>query len=176
MIKPSRGVLIGAGVFVVIAAVVFGFTFAAAAKTRDEPKPRPALQASVGTTLENVPPLQFCDDIRNLKCDPATKLVKITVKPGQAIVVSLPKTITSQPWVLTVQRYDPKLGKATLETTTHVKPTEATLVLKSTDEVRLAAVEIRLPSDVQDQFGNLVSRAVWGIDTYDGPSSPVPAT
>jgi hypothetical protein len=165
MIKPSRNLLIAGAVFVVAAAVVFAFTFAAVLRKNDEPKPRPALQAAVGTALVKVAPLQYCDNVRALQCDAPIRPTKLSVEPGQAIVISLPDYITDRPWDVTVQRYDTAAGKAVLETRTYVRPTEATLVLKSTDQLLLAAVEIRVPSDVQDSFGNLVSQAVWGIDT-----------
>ncbi|WP_019200799.1 DUF2771 family protein [Tsukamurella sp. 1534] len=165
MIKPSRNILIGGAVFVVAVAVLFAFTFSAALKKRDEPQARPTLQAASGTQLVNVAPFHFCDDIATQRCDAPTRPAKIAVEPGKAIVISLPEYITSKPWDILIQRYDTKLGRATIQTETHVQPKEATLVLKSTEELLLAAVEIRVPSPIQDQFGNLIAQSVWGIDT-----------
>lgn len=165
MIKPSRNVLIAGAVFVVAASVLFTYSILAGVRHRDQPEPRPTLQATVGSTMLNVPPLQYCDDIAKLQCDPAIRPVKLGVEPGQAIVISLPEYITSRPWFLTVQRYDTRTGEAKLETVTHTEPTEGTLVLKSTDELLLSAVEINVPSAVQDQFGNLIAQSLWGIDT-----------
>lgn len=165
MIKPSRNVLLVAAALFVVVAAIAAYTVVATMRTLDEPSPRPALKAAVGTALEKVRPMQYCSNVRELQCDPAARPVKLSVEPGQAIVISLPKYITSRPWDVTVQRYDTVKGEATLETQTHLEPTKGTLILKSTDALLLAAVEIRVPSDVQDQFGNLISQAVWGIDT-----------
>ena len=165
MIKPSRNVLLVVAALFVVVVAIAAYTVVATLRAADEPSPRPALAASVGTTLEDVHPMQFCTDVRALQCDAAATPRKLSVEPGKALVISLPKYITSRPWDVTIQRYDTINGQATLETRTHVEPTKDTLILKSTDALLLAAVEIRVPSDVQDQFGNLISQAVWGIDT-----------
>ncbi|KXO89257.1 DUF2771 family protein [Tsukamurella pseudospumae] len=165
MIKPSRNVLIAGVVFIVAAAVLFAFTISAALDKRAEPKPRPALSAAVGGQYEQVAPMQFCADVRALQCDQPRKPARMSVEPGQALVISLPEYITKLPWFLTVQRYDTKLGKATLETITHLEPERATLVLKSTHDLLLAAVEINVPSAAQDSSGAFIAQAVWGIDT-----------
>ncbi|GAB3132212.1 hypothetical protein GCM10027289_19780 [Tsukamurella serpentis] len=165
MIKPSRNLLIAGAVFAVAVAVLMTFTVLAALDKRKQPAPRPVLSATAGATMLAVPPLQYCQNIARLECDAPAKPTKLGVEPGQAIVISLPDYITSRPWSVTVQRFDTESGKATVETTTHTRPTEDTLVLKSTDKLLLAAVEINVPSMVQDQFGNLVAQALWGIDT-----------
>jgi len=165
MIKPSPKLLLAGAAVVVAVAVLFAFTFVAALKNRDEPKPRPALQATVGKTMLNVAPMQFCANVQASQCDVAQRPVKLPVEFGQAIVISLPDYITERPWFLTVQRYDAKRGQAKLETITHVDPASATLVLKSTEDLWVAAVEINVPSQYQDASGNLIAQAVWGIDT-----------
>ncbi|BDH55836.1 DUF2771 family protein [Tsukamurella sp. PLM1] len=165
MIKPSRKLLVAGAVFLVAVAVLMTYTVLAALDHRKQPEARPALQATVGATMLTVPPLQFCDDVAALRCDSPIKPPKLGVEPGQALVISLPDYITARPWFLTIQRYDTKLGEAKLETITHLEPEEATLVLKSTDDLLLAAVEINVPSTVQDQYGNLIAQALWGIDT-----------
>ncbi|GAA1014790.1 hypothetical protein GCM10009551_102430 [Nocardiopsis tropica] len=165
MIKPSRNLVIGGAVFLVAVAVLFAFTINAAVKKNQEPKPRPALSAASGTALIKVAPLQYCEEVAQPKCDAPARPTRVAVEPGKALVISLPDYITDRPWDVTIQRFDTTTGKASLETRTHVRPTEATLVLKSTDQLILGAVEIRVPSTVQDAFGNLVAQAVWGIDT-----------
>ncbi|ADG77463.1 hypothetical protein TPAU25S_02309 [Tsukamurella paurometabola] len=166
MIKPSRNLVIGGAVFLVAVAVLFAFTINAAVTKNQEPAPRPALSAASEGTLLKVAPLQYCDAEANPpSCDTPARPTRLAVEPGKAIVISLPDYITDRPWDVTIQRFDTTTGKASLETRTHVKPTEATLVLKSTDQLILGAVEIRVPSPVQDAFGNLVAQAVWGIDT-----------
>lgn len=165
MIKPSPKLLLAGAVFAVAAAVLFAFTIVAGLEKRDEPKPRPTLQATVGDRMLNVAPMQFCTNVQASACDTAQRPVKLPVEFGQAIVISLPEYITERPWFLTVQRYDAKRGQAKLDTITHVDPAEATLVLKSTEDLWVAAVEINVPSQYQDASGNLIAQAVWGIDT-----------
>ncbi|MGX9297386.1 DUF2771 family protein [Tsukamurella paurometabola] len=165
MIKPSPKLLLAGAVFVVAAAVLLAYAIVAGLDKRDQPGPRPALQATVGKTMLNVAPMQFCTNVRAAQCDAAQYPAKLPVEAGQAIVISLPDYITERPWFLTVQRYDAKRGEAKLDTITHVDPASATLVLKSTEELWVAAVEINVPSQYQDAQGNLIAQAVWGIDT-----------
>lgn len=165
MIKPSPKLLLVGAAYVVAVVVLFAFTFVAALDKRDQPAPRPTLQATVGTTLLDVAPMQFCTNVQAAACDVPQRPVKLPVEFGQAIVISLPEYITGRPWFLTVQRYDARRGEARLDTITHVDPAEATLVLKSTPDLWVAAVEINVPSQYQDAAGNLIAQAVWGIDT-----------
>lgn len=172
MIKPSKSVLIGGAAFVLAAAVLFTYTFLAAARHRDQPEPRPTLHASVGTTLVDVAPLGYCTDVMTGQCDPAGAPSKLPVRPGAAIVVSLPEYITARPWSLTVERIDVATGLSIVEVTTHLQPARATLILKSTDKTLLGTVEIKVADAAQDQFGNLVTQAIWSINTLDRDYTP----
>ncbi|CAM3939302.1 DUF2771 family protein [Tsukamurella ocularis] len=165
MIKPSPKLLLAGAVFAIAAAVLFAFTVVAGLDKRDEPEPRPTLQATVGKTMLNVAPNNFCTNVRAQECDQPRKPARLSVEPGQAIVISLPDYITSRPWFLTVQRLDTRTRTAWLDHVTHTEPAGATLVLKSTDDVLVTAVEISVPSDVLDASGDIPSQAVWGIDT-----------
>ncbi|BDD81078.1 hypothetical protein TPB0596_08410 [Tsukamurella pulmonis] len=165
MIKPSPKLLVAGAAFLVAAAVLLAYAVVAGLEKRDEPKPRPTLQATVGDRMLDVGPMQFCTNVQAAECDVPQRPVKLPVEFGQAIVISLPEYISERPWFLTIQRYDTRRGEATLETITHVDPAEATLVLKSTEDLWVAAVEINVPSQYQDVQGNLIAQAVWGIDT-----------
>ncbi|TWS18812.1 DUF2771 family protein [Tsukamurella asaccharolytica] len=165
MIKPSPKLLVAGAVFAVAAAVLLAYAVVAGLDKRNEPGPRPTLQATVGDQLVPVAPMQFCTNVQAGECDTPQRPAKMPVEFGKAIVISLPDYITERPWFLTVQRYDSKLGQPKLETITHLEPKSATLVLKSTEELWVAAVEINVPSQYQDASGNLIAQAVWGIDT-----------
>lgn len=165
MIKPSPKLLAAAVVAVVAAAALLAYAVVAGLDKRNEPAPRPALQATAGKTMLDVSPMLFCTNVQASQCDTAQRPAKLPVEFGQAIVISLPDYITERPWFLTVQRYDAKRGRAKLDTITHVDPASATLVLKSTEDLWVAAVEINVPSQYQDAAGNLIAQAVWGIDT-----------
>ncbi|MET9327835.1 DUF2771 family protein [Tsukamurella sp. NPDC003166] len=177
MIKPSRNVLIAGVVFVVAAAVLFAFTISAALDKRAEPRPRPALHATVGSKLVEVSPMGYCVDGPPRVCDAPTVPTAIPVEPGRAITISLPTYITERPWFLTVQRVDPRTGREQREQITHLQPTHATLVLRSTPDLLLAAVDISVPSTIQDPEGNLQAQAVWGINTLpeSAPKDLAPA-
>lgn len=165
MIKPSPKLLLTGAAIVVVAAVVLAFAVVAGLDKRNEPGPRPTLDATVGDRMDHVAPMQFCTNVQASTCDTPQRPTKMPVEFGQAIVISLPKYITERPWFLTVQRYDSKLGQPKMETITHLEPKSATLVLKSTEDLWVAAVEINVPSQYQDASGNLIAQAVWGIDT-----------
>ncbi|KXP03627.1 DUF2771 family protein [Tsukamurella pseudospumae] len=165
MIKPSRNVLIAGVVFIVAAAVLFAFTISAALDKRAEPRPRPALHATVGETKVDVGPMLYCTDVRTQQCDRVVGAIRMPMTAGQAIVISLPDYITERPWDMRIERFDTRIGDWKVEQVTHVKPTAATLVLKSTEELRLATVTISVPSSVEDSSGNLLAQASWGINT-----------
>ncbi len=165
MPKPGPKLILAGAAVVVAAAVLFTFTVIAALHQREQPRPRPALHATVGSTLVDVAPRAFCTNVMSGQCDPSRGPERMPVEAGQAIVISLPNYITERPWFLTIQRYDTQRREPKLETITHVDPAKATLVLKSTDHLVLAAVEINVPSQYQDSSGNIIAQALWGIDT-----------
>ncbi len=170
MIRPSRGLVVAALATAVVAIVVFALTAAAAVRHNRDTVERPELSVAVDRTLRYVGPYLYCDDVLKQQCDPKQKPAEIPVQPGQTILVSLPPYIAKRPWDVSVQYLFPN-GNSTITSTPHLTPGDSLIVLQSTRDALIAQIELHVPSDVQDAFGNLISQAVWAIDTLPSARS-----
>ncbi|GAA4406262.1 DUF2771 family protein [Tsukamurella soli] len=171
MFLPSRRILAAAAGAIVVAIVVFALTAVAAVRHNRDTVDRPQLSVAVDRTLRYVGPYLFCDDVAKRQCDPQRTPADIPVEAGQSIIVSLPDYISKRPWDVSVQYLYPN-GNSTITSTPHLTPGESLIILKSTRQAMVAQIELHVPSAVQDTFGNLISQAVWAIDTLPPGYAP----
>jgi hypothetical protein len=175
IIKPTK-IVIAVAAYAVVLILCLGALVVIATgnhqrQVREHPADyRPTLSVAVGDRLEYVPPVRYCENLAVGKCDPVRKPVRMPAVAGRTVTIALPPYISERPWFLTVQYYFPASGNSKIETQTHLQPGESSIVLPATADRLVAAVDIQVPSAVQDPQGNLLSQAQWAVDTLPEPA------
>lgn len=132
----------------------------------------PYVQVANGDQLVRVEPLKYCSiDLQDCNRETLDPPARVPVKVGDTLMLSLSSELAVGPWTLVVQ-YLTAEGSDIGDEVFYPSDSARTITLDSTRDRILAAVEIKQPSQVEDEFG-FVPRGIWGIDTLpDGVEVP----
>ncbi|MBA4024459.1 MAG: DUF2771 domain-containing protein [Gordonia sp.] len=135
----------------------------------------PYVQVASGDKLVRVEPLKYCSiDLQNCNQEALDPPARVPVKVGDTVMLSLSAELAVGPWTLVVQ-YLTAEGSDIGDEVFYPSDSARTITLDSTRDRILAAIEIKQPSQVEDEFG-FVPRGIWGIDTLpDGVEVPAPS-
>ncbi len=152
-----------------VAVVATSVALLTAGHQDDDP---PYVQVASGTDFVRVEPLVYCTiDMSTCEGSPLDKPTRVPVDIGDTLVVSLSADLSVGPWTLIIQ-YLTKDGYADGGEMVYRSGSKHTIMVPSTKDKILAAIEIKQPSQVEVD-GGFAPRGIWGIDTLpDGVEVP----
>ncbi|ALR10706.1 hypothetical protein BST43_21100 [Mycobacteroides saopaulense] len=153
-------------VLVLTAAAMVGFI---AWQVRGHTEERPEVSAFTHGTAIHAAPYRYCDKTRPDRCDPPGHTVELAVNAHEPVQLSVDGRIATAPWMLSriyapVGDIDHKRAESSVY---RDHRTAVTIPTVDGDGRRLIGLEIKLPTVVQTETGDLieVTHAIWSVAT-----------
>ncbi|OHT81530.1 DUF2771 domain-containing protein [Mycobacteroides saopaulense] len=153
-------------VLVLTAAAMVGFV---AWQVRGHTEERPEVSAFTHGTAIHAAPYRYCDKTRPDQCDPPGHTVELAVNAHEPVQLSVDGRIAKAPWMLSriyapVGDIDHKRAESSVY---RDHRTAVTIPTVDGDGRRLIGLEIKLPTVVQTETGDLieVTHAIWSVAT-----------
>ncbi|QCH22500.1 DUF2771 domain-containing protein [Mycobacteroides salmoniphilum] len=155
-----------AAVMVLTAAAMVGFI---AWQLRGHEDERPEISAFTHGTVIHATPYQYCDKNKLDQCDPLGRTVELVVNAHEPVQLSVDGRIAKAPWMLSriyapVGDVDHKRAESSVY---RDHRTAVTIPTVDSEGRRLLGLEIKLPTVVQTETGDLieVTHAIWSVAT-----------
>ncbi|MGH3723503.1 MAG: DUF2771 domain-containing protein [Mycobacterium sp.] len=155
-----------ATILVLTAAVMVGFIAWQLHGHQDE---RPEVSAFTHGVLIHAAPYQYCDKNKLDQCDPPGHSVELAVNAHEPVQLSVDGQIAQAPWMLSriyaaVGDLEHKRADSTV-----YRDHRTAVTIPTVDDAgrRLVGLEIKLPTVVQTETGELIeiAHAIWSVAT-----------
>lgn len=150
-----------ASVIAVVFVAVVGGTVAALTIGHD--KPVPVVQVAHGDSLTRVSPKMYCHKINGPTCEGLVQgeMTTISLPPGESMMVTVPKEVADQPWILIVVRRNDT--PETNNQKVYAPGSRYTVTLTSEPSDPILGIEIqRVPFRTDDGY---FASGIWSLKT-----------